>query len=96
LQVNEFFQDFDTLRSGSISKPQFQRGLSVLGLSALGQHRLTDAQLKMLCSYYQNPMAEDKVLWTRFKDDVESGIYALFKLFAFGLHLGIFCSLYPA
>ncbi|ELU01670.1 hypothetical protein CAPTEDRAFT_182794 [Capitella teleta] len=72
LRVIEFFQDYDTLRSGSISKPQFQRGLSVLGLSALGQHRLTDAQLRVLCSYYQSPVAEDKVLWTKFMQDIES------------------------
>lgn len=69
----EFFQDFDPLRSGSISKTQFQRGLSVLGLCALGQHKLTDAQLKQLMSHYQNPCAEDKILWTKFMDDVESG-----------------------
>ena len=73
LQVCEFFQDFDPLRSGSITKPQFQRGLSDLGLSALGQHRLTEAQLKTLMAHYQNPTAQDKVLWTRFMDDVESG-----------------------
>lgn len=71
-RVCEFFQDFDPLRSGSITKSQFRRGLSDLGLSAIGQHNLAESQYKMLCSYYEDPSMTDKVLWTRFMDDVES------------------------
>ena len=69
----EYFQDFDGLRSGSISKSQFRRGLSSLGLSKLGHHDLIDPQFAVLCKYYENPKAEDKVLWTKFMDDIESG-----------------------
>ncbi|XP_060063466.1 uncharacterized protein LOC132543930 [Ylistrum balloti] len=72
LRVIEYFQDYDPLRSGSISKSQFRRGLSVLGLSKLGQHDLLDPQFQVLIDYYQNPDKEDQVLWTKFTYDVET------------------------
>ncbi|GFR65921.1 hypothetical protein ElyMa_001958300 [Elysia marginata] len=55
LRVNEYFQDYDGLRSGSISIPQFRRGLAVMGLSKLGHHDLNDNQFKQLVDYYRNP-----------------------------------------
>ena len=73
LQVCEYFQDFDPLRSGMITKSQFRRGLSDLGLSALGQHKLTDAQFEALCNMYSSAKMPDKILWTRFMEDIESG-----------------------
>ena len=73
LQVCEYFQDFDPLRSGSITKSQFRRCLSNLGLSAIGQHNLSESQFQMLCGFYEDPAQKDKVLWTRFMDDIESG-----------------------
>ena len=72
-QVREYFQDFDPLRSGMITKSQFQRGLSDLGLSALGHHNLTPAQFEALFQVYKSPKMPDKVLWTKFMDDIESG-----------------------
>lgn len=72
LRVCEYFQDFDSLRSGSITKSQFKRCLSNLGLSALGKHKLSDPQFEILCQYYVNPNQPDKILWTKFMDDIES------------------------
>lgn len=72
LRVQEFFEDYDPLRSGSISKAQFRRGVGLLGLSKLGQHDLTEGQYKLLCDVYQNPQKEDQVLWTRFLWDIET------------------------
>ena len=72
-QVQEFFEDYDPLRSGSISKSQFRRGVGLLGLSKLGQHDLTEGQYKLLCDVYQNPQKEDQVLWTKFLWDIETG-----------------------
>lgn len=72
LRVIEYFQDYDPLRSGSISKAQFRRGLAQLGLSKLGAHDLTDGHFKILIDAYQNPAKEDQVLWTRFLQDVET------------------------
>jgi len=73
MQVREYFQDFDPLRSGMITKSQFQRGLSDLGLSALGHHNLTPAQFEALYQVYKSTQMPDKVLWTQFMDDIESG-----------------------
>ncbi|KAK3798859.1 hypothetical protein RRG08_050238 [Elysia crispata] len=72
LRVNEYFQDYDSLRSGSISIPQFRRGLAVMGLSKLGHHDLNDNQFKQLIDNYCNPAKSDQVLWTKFCADVES------------------------
>jgi len=74
-QVLDYFQDFDPLRSGTISKSRFRRCLSTLGLSKLAQHDLNDKQFDLLCKVYQDPKKEDQVLYTRFVADVESGQY---------------------
>jgi len=71
-RVCEYFQDFDPLRSGSITKSQFQRGLSDLGFSALGHHNLSNAQFEALCQVYASPSQKDKIFWTHFMDDIES------------------------
>jgi Ca2+-binding EF-hand superfamily protein len=69
----DFFQDFDTLRTGSISKGRFRRCLATLGLSKLGQHDLNDSQFAMLCQQYQDPKKDDQVLYAKFVKDIESG-----------------------
>jgi len=68
LRVEEYFQDFDPLRSGSITFSQFRRGLSLLG-----QCDLTEAQFLVLAKYYADPDPKrpGNVLWTRFQNDVE-------------------------
>lgn len=66
IRVEEYFQDFDPLRSGSITKSHFRRGLS-----ALGQHQLTDAQFEVLTQHYPDPKRAGNVLWTAFLTDVE-------------------------
>ena len=70
---NLHFQDYDPLRSGSITVSQFRRGLSDFGLSALGQHHLSNSQFEMLAACYADPAAKDKVRWVDFMADVESG-----------------------
>lgn len=67
VRVIEFFEDFDPLRSGSISKDIFQRGLNSMGIS-----NITRAQLKALTDYYQDPKKSDCVIWTKFLVDIES------------------------
>lgn len=72
LRVAEFFEDYDPLRSGSISKSQFRRGLGLLGMSKLGQHDMTEGQYKLLCDVYTNPKKPDQALWTQFLWDIET------------------------
>lgn len=72
LRVNEYFQDFDHLRTGKMTRDRFKRCLSTLGLSSLGKHNLTDPQFEALAEYYSDPEDRSKVMWTRFETDVES------------------------
>ena len=67
-KVEEYFQDFDPLRSGSISKSHFRRGLS-----SLGQHQLTDAQFEVMVLHYSDPKRAGNVIWTQFLKDIEQG-----------------------
>ena len=84
-KVLEFFEDYDPLRSGSISKEQFRRGLGLLGLSKLGAHDLTDGHFKILINAYENPTKQDQVLWTKFLNDVETGKCVLIALLTYGI-----------
>lgn len=69
-KVEEFFQDFDPLRHGSISRPQFRRCLSLMG-----QPNLTDEQFEVLAQYYRDPKLPSNVKWTGFLTDTEMGEY---------------------
>ncbi|XP_073251609.1 uncharacterized protein [Porites lutea] len=66
LRVEEYFQDFDPLRHGSISRSQFRRCLS-----SMGQPNLTDEQFEVLAQYYKDPKILGNVMWTRFLTDTE-------------------------
>ena len=67
-QVEEYFQDFDPLRHGSISRSIFRRCLSLMG-----QPNLTEEQFEVLASYYRDPKIPDNVMWTKFHTDIEIG-----------------------
>lgn len=66
IRVQEFFQDFDPLRHGSISISRFR-----MGLSAMGQSHLSEAQINAIIDRYADPKRETNVLWTQFLTDVE-------------------------
>lgn len=66
IRVQEFFQDFDPLRHGSISISRFR-----MGLSAMGQSHLSEAQIMAIIDRYADPKRDTNVLWTQFLTDVE-------------------------
>jgi len=68
VKVEEFFQDFDPLRHGSISKNQFRQCLN-----SLGQTGLTDAQFEVLALHYADVKRPGNIMWTQFLRDVEIG-----------------------
>ncbi|CAI9726336.1 Hypothetical predicted protein [Octopus vulgaris] len=70
LQVGQNFEDYDPLKSGSITKAQFRRGLSSLGFSKIGFHDMTNDQFDLLCDHYQDPHHKDKIIWTNFNNDI--------------------------
>ena len=65
LRINEFMKDYDPLRSGSITIPQFLSSLSMLKLY------LSRKEAQLLCDKYGNPEKEGEVLWTKFCDDID-------------------------
>lgn len=66
IRVEEFFQDFDPLRHGSISASRFR-----MGLSAMGQQHLTEKQIEGVVNRYADPKRILNVLWTDFLKDIE-------------------------
>jgi len=72
IRVKQYFIDFDTLNSGTVTRARFERGLSYMGLSALGQHHLTPGQLATICHIYEDPKDPLKIAWRRFAADMES------------------------
>ena len=65
LRINEFMKDYDPLRSGSITIPQFLSSLSMLKLY------LSRKEAQLLCDKYANPEKEGEVLWAKFADDID-------------------------
>ena len=61
IRAGEFFQDFDPLRSGSITRAIFTRGIDAMDVSWLSK-----AQVHALLEMYADPRKSDCVLWTRF------------------------------
>ena len=67
LRVIEFFEDFDSLRSGSITSAIFKRCLNLMGVTWVDK-----AQIQALIEAYADPKQSDCVLWHNFMIDVES------------------------
>ena len=70
LRIKEFFQDMDPLNSGTITKSQFIRCLSSIGISSLGALQLSKAETIVLCNQYEQ--GKEKVNWKKFEEDLES------------------------
>ncbi|XP_063691984.1 uncharacterized protein LOC134824170 [Bolinopsis microptera] len=71
VRVCEHFKDFDGLKSGSISKSLFKRGLA----SMQGNHyNLTRSELEALSIYYTDPKTTGDVRWSDFERDMEKVI----------------------
>ncbi|CAK8698532.1 unnamed protein product [Clavelina lepadiformis] len=67
IRVAEFFEDFDLLRSGSVSQAIFARGIDLMGVTWLDK-----AHAHALQNWYRDPKKVDCVLWTNFMTDIES------------------------
>ena len=71
IRIKEFFQDMDPLNSGTITKTQFVRCLSLFGISTIGTFHLTKAETIVLLKHYEHDKL--KANWKKFEEDVESG-----------------------
>jgi len=67
IRVSEFFKDYDQLRSGSVSRSIFARGLNVMGVNWLDKPHVLALQ-----NYYADPLKSDCVVVNDFVRDIES------------------------
>ena len=67
LRINEFFIDFDKLRSGFVSIPQFRRCLSSFGME------LKDADFDKLVSRFIDSSV-NKVNYIQFATEIDKGM----------------------
>lgn len=69
VRTSEFLVSFDTLNLGSITKNQFERGLSNMGV---GKY-LSQRELGILLERYTDPVDINRVRWRNFVDEIDSG-----------------------
>eukprot|EP01105_Mastigella_eilhardi_P015378 TRINITY_DN3512_c0_g1_i1.p1 TRINITY_DN3512_c0_g1~~TRINITY_DN3512_c0_g1_i1.p1 ORF type:complete len:919 (-),score=238.89 TRINITY_DN3512_c0_g1_i1:73-2514(-) len=69
LRLRGLFSDFDSLRSGYITKGQFVRSLGKIGVS------FTPKELDVLAREYSTPNKPDMICYTDLSDEVESVFY---------------------
>lgn len=67
IRGEEFFQDFDPLRSGFVTKAIYLRCLDAMGIT-----RITVQEAKRLADYYQDSNKTDCVRWKQFLQDVQN------------------------
>jgi len=68
IRIEEFFQDFDPLRHGSIPTSRFR-----MGLSAMGQQHLSEVQILAIVNRYNDHSRKDNVWWISFFNDIDKG-----------------------
>lgn len=71
IRTREFFEKFDCLRRGFITKSQFLRGLESIGISGLHRLYITENEHEEILKNYEDPMDIDRVAWTKFCDDID-------------------------
>jgi Ca2+-binding EF-hand superfamily protein len=65
IRIGEFFRDFDKLRSGFITEPQFRIGLNMAKIV------LSSAEFDELVTFFQAPKEGKHVKWREFCDQVD-------------------------
>ncbi|EDW24146.1 GL23541 [Drosophila persimilis] len=68
VRTSEFLESFDALNIGSITKNQFERGLSTMGV---GKY-LSQREMAVLVDRYLDPMDINRVRWRNFVDEIDT------------------------
>ncbi|XP_053698584.1 uncharacterized protein LOC128745534 [Sabethes cyaneus] len=71
VRTREFFEQFDAMGCGWISRSQFIRSMDAIGLSGLHRLPLTDCEIRTICDHYQDSRDANRIRWERFTDDVD-------------------------
>ncbi|KAH8865735.1 EF Hand type [Schistosoma japonicum] len=72
IPLKPWFHDFDQLRSGYVTRSQFERCLAAAGLTRLGVHDLTPTQANMLADNYMSSTNPHMVNWIKFVYDIDT------------------------
>ena len=73
IRVTEFFRDFDKLRTGCISRPQFRQGLCAMGQG------LSDDEFAALASKYRPVSKPDMIAHAKFSSDIDTVFHGELK-----------------
>lgn len=71
IRTKEFFEKFDNLRRGFITKSQFLRGLDAIGVSGLHRLYIAPDDAQKIAKNFEDPMDPDRVNWKKFCDHID-------------------------
>lgn len=71
IRTRQFFEKFDHLNCGFITKSQFHRGLDAIGLSGLHRLNVSKKALEKIFSAYQDACDPDRFSWRLFCDNID-------------------------
>ncbi|XP_055617008.1 uncharacterized protein LOC129762603 [Toxorhynchites rutilus septentrionalis] len=71
IRIREFFDQYDLLCCGWLSRTQFIRSMDAMGLSGLYKFPMTDCEIKLVCDHYKDPRNANRIQWVCFTDDVD-------------------------
>ncbi|CAD7090435.1 unnamed protein product [Hermetia illucens] len=70
IRVHDFFDGYDQLRTGYVTKNQFFRVLDNIGISALDRLYLTEDEMELVAERYADVNDATRVNWTIFENDI--------------------------
>ncbi|CRL05796.1 CLUMA_CG018824, isoform A [Clunio marinus] len=71
IRSREFFEKFDKLRRGFVTKFQFHRGLEAIGISGLHRLYIAKHDLEKIFDAYKYQRDPDRISWKDFCDDID-------------------------
>lgn len=71
VRSREFFEKFDNLRRGYVTKNQFIRAVEGIGISGLSRLFIASDDMQKVMREYEDPMDPDRVNWWKFCDDID-------------------------
>jgi len=71
IRTKEFFEKFDNLRRGFVTKAQFLRCLDAIGISKLHRLYIAPHDVDKIVKNYEDQMDVDRIYWRKFCDDID-------------------------
>lgn len=71
IRSREFFEKFDNLKRGYVTKNQFIRALESIGISGLSRLYVAPCDMEKVMKEYEDSMDPDRVAWWKFVDEID-------------------------